>query len=810
MRITDSILFNNFLYNINKVNEKSYITNEELASGKRILNLSTDPIALSKVLSLKDINMRFDQYVTNIESANSVLNAEDTALSNADDLIHKASSLLVEGANSINNDSASRTAIAENLNSITDEIKNSANTIFQGKYLFSGFKTNTQPIQDETQEVTITNTGGSSAEMAVSPVYKDINQLESGNYTVHIKDGKLYITNNSGEVVPLDSDSKDESNVGGNTLSDSIDITGKENQWIDTGRGIKIKLPDTTTEQTISFSYKAGGNDIYEGDDGERDVEYTDGLTSPITITAKDIYKPTNQTVENNNYMLDKTTNNAVTKETQLTDITLSESLKNVAIQTGYDIEIKGTDHNGNIVSGVFNVSSTSLTINDLIKKVESLDSTEELTNNKTLVTSSNQIATASTTLGSLGIVSTTSTLIFTGKNHSGVSVNVSYAVSAGTTLSAIDQFIGSNFNVTVEVQHGKIVLEDNQAGESDLSLNVHTKDTNNPVFGYFFETSKGGSGGFKDTVEGYVKNGHLFFKDKRPSDSKFNLSFSIKDPTSSPPETKPNVFGVFNVSVLGKGIDVFKELRDASYALEHPNENNQIGIPTHWSQGTTLKPTLSGNYLGGKNDTWTVNVVKGSNDLSVDGASATLDVTDSNNNKVATINITNNGGKYDIEVKNKDGVLIYNAKDKTDLSGIVIETEQAKDSFNESDTGVNGIAGVTLNFDSGGLKEVLKDGDSFSFKLSNAIENALGKSEDALNQILAARSIIGARTNRMSLAKDRIDYIKVSNSKTISELEDANVAKVYTDYQRNLIVMQALLNTGSKLTSQNLFDYLR
>ncbi len=810
MRITDNILFNNFLYNINKVNEKTYVTNEELASGKRLLNLSSDPIALSKVLSLKDINMRFDQYVTNIDSANSVLNAEDTALSNADDLMHKAGALLVEGANSTNNDDASRTAIAEELDSITDELKNSANTIFQGKYLFSGYKTDTKPIQNKTQEVVVTNTGGADVETEISTVYNDINQFESGNYTIHVQNGKLYITNNSGEIVPLDSDSKDESNVGGNTLSDYIDITGKENQWIDTGRGIKIKLADINTQQTVSISYKAGGNDIYEGDDGERDVEYSDGLTSPITITAKDIYKPTNQTVKNNNYMLDKTTNNPVTKETKLTDITLSESLKQVVVDTGYAIEIKGTDHNGNIVSGVFNVSSTSLTINDLINKVKSLDSTEEIVNNKTLVVSGGHIATGSTTLGSLGFVNTTSTLIFSGTNHSGVSISVSYAVSANTTLSNINQFIATNFDAKVDIQHGKIVIEDNQNKESDLSVAVHKKDDNNPIFGYFFEVSKGGSGGFRDTVDGYVKDGHIFFKDKRPSNSKFNLSFTIKDATTTPPEIKPNIFGVFNVSTLGRGIDVFKQMRDASYALRHPNENNQIGIPTHWSQGTTMRPTITGNYLGGNNDTWNVKVVQGSDDLSLNGASVELEVTDSNNDKVATISIKNNGGIYDIQVKNKDGVLIYNNKNAVDLNNIVIETAQAKNGFNINNTGVNGIAGVTLNFDSGGLKEVFEKGDSFSFKVNNAIENALGKSEDALNQILAARSVVGARTNRMSLAHDRISYTQVSNSKTISELEDANVAKVYTDYQRNLTVMKALLNTGSQLTSQNLFDYLR
>ncbi len=808
MRITDNILFNNFLYNINKVNERMYKINSEMASGKRLLDLSSDPIALSKVLSLRDINMRFDQYTINIESATAVLNAEDTALSNADDLIHRAGELLVKGANSTNNDLASRTAIAEELDAVVSELRNSANTVFQGKYLFSGYKTDTAPIQDQTQEVAVVS--NSDAEVDVSPTFKDINELQSGSYKIIISNHRLSIENASGEVVPIDADLKDTSDTGGNVLADSVDISGMSGKWIDTGRGIKIKLPDVDTDQVIDITYKAGGKDLYMGDDGARDVEYSDQLTTPVTITAREIYKPTNQTLENNNYMLDKTTGNPITKQTHLTDITLTEALNSVALQTGYEIEINGLDHNGNLVKGTFSITSSSLTVEDLIKKVESLDSTEVLENNRLLLRSDGSLATASTTLGSAHLLSGVSTLIFSGTTHSGVAVAVSYTVSAGTTLGSIASMISGNFDADATVQHGKIVVEDTVSGESDLSVNIQTKDTSNPIFGSFFEKSKGGSGGFKDTVEGFVKDGHLLFSDKRPSNSKFDISFSVKDTSTSPPTDKPNIFGVFNMKVLGRGVDVFREMRDASYALKHPDIMNQVGVASQWIDGSTLKAQTGGVYLGGVNDTWTVRVAKGSGDISANGATAQLEVTDSNGKQVATVDITNNNGKYDIEVKNADGIIIYNVKNADNLDNIVIQTREPSDTFTENDTGVNGQPGVTISLEPTGVTPVLRDGDSFSFKLTNAVENALGKSEDALNQILSARSIVGARTNRMSLAKERIDYIKISNDKTISQLEDADIAKVFTDYKRNLIVMQALLNVGSKLTSYNLFDYLK
>ncbi len=806
MRITDNILFNNFLYNINKINEKTYTTNSQMSSGKKLLDLSSDPISLSKVLSLKDINMRFDQYITNIASANSILDAEDTSLSNADDLIHRASSLLIKGANSTNNDEASRTAISEELDSIIEELGNSANTIFQGKYLFSGFKTDTQPIQDKTQEVAVIDTGGGyNMEAEIAPVYKDINQLESGNYTIHIKDGRLSLKDSTGGAVPIDGNSKDESDVGGNVLANSIDISDKKDTWIDLGRGVRIKLSDVGSTYDIDISYKSGGNNIYMGDEGVRDVEYSDGLASPVTITAKDIYKPTNQAIESNNYLFDKTTGNYITKETELSDITLNEALSNVALQTGYKIEISGSDHNGNLINGVLSIVS-GMSVNDMINKIESLDSTEELENNKVLVTSGGTLADASSTLSALNLVHGSSTVTFSGMNHSGTTINISYAVSGGTTLGNMAPFISNNFSAYVTTEHGRIVIKDNKSGESKLKVSAQTKDGKNPLFGYFFESSKGGSGGLKDMVEGKVENGHIILEDKRPSESKFNLSFTIKDSSDT---VQPNIFGVFNIKTLGKGIDVFRELSDASYALKHPNENNQIGMPTHWSGGTTMLPTISGTYLGGINDKWTAKVIEGSDDLSVDGATSRILVTNNKNETVATVDIANDGGKYDIQVKNKEGILIYNVKGASDLNSIVVETEQASNNFSKQDEGVNGKPGVTLGFDSGGLTEVFKEGDSFSFNLSNSIENAIGKSEEALNQILSARSIVGARTNRMSLAGERINSVKISNSKTISELEDANMADVFSDYKRNLVIMQALLNVGSKLTSHNLFDYI-
>ncbi len=825
MRVTENILFSNFLYNINKINSDTYKTNSQMSSGRRLLNLDSDPISLMKVLSLKDINSRFEQYTTNINSANSVLDAQDTALNNADNLLQKADSLLIQGANAVNSDDTSRKAIAQQLNSIRKEIVNSANTIFEGKYLFGGLKTDTKPIQDKPQAVAVTSQTLSDPnkviEIETTENYRDINQFDSGNYTIKIENSKLSILKD-GNAVPIDQDSEDNSHVGGNNLVTTVDLTKeniqdkiRNNDWIDTGRGIKIRLKDMDVDSELSsftaavgVSYTAGGESVYMGDNGHRNIEYSDGLTSPVTTNAKETYKPYNQTLQNSNFMIDKSTQDPVTEESKLTDISLNEALSRVKLETGSTITINGNDHNGNYVSGAFSVASTS-TFQNLIDYVKTLDSIEMQQNNKVIKKIDGTIAASSTTLASISPGITSNIDIFGINSAGGV---VSFVVSAGTTVGSMVSLMSTNFGVDASFEHGLIKLKATTAGESKLKVFAQTHDSKNAVFGTFVEKSKGGSGGFIDTVDGSVKNGHLLFEDERPGESKFNISFSIKDSTSSPAS---NIFGVFNTKVLGKGVDVFKELRDASQALLHENSINQIGKPTQWHNGSSYAVSLSGKYYGGIDDNWTVKVNSNTlNDATAAVQELSLGVANNQGDVVANVSIVDNGsGNYELTVTNKDDIVLQhetNSDLDSLLSNIVIETQNyqtIKDTNNIN--GINGLQGVTLNFSQVTDSSTFQSGDFFSFDLSNSLERSIGKIQESLGQVLTSRAITGARTNRMTLAKERIDSIKITNSKTISELEDANIAEVFADFQRNQIVMQATLNAGSKISSRNLFDYL-
>jgi len=784
MRITQSMLYNNFLYNLNNVNSQLYTTQTQMASGKSINNLSDNPIALSQVLSLNDLQSRLTQYKSNINWANSVLSAQDTATNNISTLLQNSGSLIIQAANATN-DLASNASIAQQLQAIEAEIKNSANTMFGGKYLFSGFLTNTAPIQDITPQAAIVNTDNSEIQIKTSNNFGDINLLNTGNYSIKIENGRLSILQN-GVYIPISVDGTDRSMAGGNSLSTSVDISNllQTGGWFDTGRGISIYIPPNTQHATLEFSYTKGANNMYVGDENNQSIAYSDGLTSPITINAKDFLYQQHQTITSNNQLLN-TSNDPATNQTKLVDLHLSNALSSVALQTGYTIIATGTDHSGNIVSGSFTVSADA-TVSNLLNFIDNLSSKEILQNNKVLTLADGSIASSSTTIGQL---TGGSGITVNGFTHSGAQISLN--VSAGTTLGTFLSQISVNFNVSATISHGLIQIDDNQTGPSKLGINIQTQTQQNPAFGMFYTISDGSSGGFVSTVSAIIQNGHIVVTDLRGDKSQMDLSLEVIDNNGNP---QPNIFGVFNMTTLGGGVDVFKALDNAQAAIMG-SQVNQISQPSQWIGGSTLQPTLSGYYTGNISDTWTITVTSAASP-NIASAVHILTITDSKDNSVGQITITPQttlgNTTYNINVVDSQGNNVYSANNQSNLENIQLPY------------------GVVLNLNqSGNLTQVLNQGDSFSFKLTNMLQQSITNIQNSLGQVDANRSIIGAYEQRMQLAQTRIENLSLSNAQAISNLQDANYAQVIGDYEREITIMQALLQSFAKVNQLSLFNYI-
>ena len=123
-------------------------TQQQLATGKRILTPSDDPSASSRVLELGQLIDTTKQYQRNSDYAETRLKLEENVLAEAGDVLQRVRELAVR-ANNGTLSAGDRNAIAVEVRANLDALLQLANSKdATGEYLFSGFKTGTQAFTD--------------------------------------------------------------------------------------------------------------------------------------------------------------------------------------------------------------------------------------------------------------------------------------------------------------------------------------------------------------------------------------------------------------------------------------------------------------------------------------------------------------------------------------------------------------------------------------------------------------------------------------------------------------------------------------
>ena len=145
MRITQNMMSNIFVRNIQKQAEAMLQRQEQLASQKRINRPSDDPGGMARVLDGRSTLAAIDQYVENIKQGKTRLEITETTLEQADDLVQQARKL-AEANSGAEVTADQRLLAAENAKEIYDQVMQLANSRFGGRYMFSGYQTNTAPF----------------------------------------------------------------------------------------------------------------------------------------------------------------------------------------------------------------------------------------------------------------------------------------------------------------------------------------------------------------------------------------------------------------------------------------------------------------------------------------------------------------------------------------------------------------------------------------------------------------------------------------------------------------------------------------
>jgi len=146
MRISTSQFIQQGLSQILTQQRQIADTQEQLATGRRVVRPSDDPAAATRSLSLRESIATLQQYNDNNDFAQSRLQAEEVALISAGDLLQRARELAIQ-ANNATQTNETRAGTAVELQGILDGLLSAANTRdANNEYIFAGYRTAAPPF----------------------------------------------------------------------------------------------------------------------------------------------------------------------------------------------------------------------------------------------------------------------------------------------------------------------------------------------------------------------------------------------------------------------------------------------------------------------------------------------------------------------------------------------------------------------------------------------------------------------------------------------------------------------------------------
>jgi flagellar hook-associated protein 3 FlgL len=173
MRVSTEMVMSSTLTDINDAQVTMDHTQNELSSGRTILEPSNNPFGASQVIDLQSTLDGLTSYEKSAQDGVSWLNTASGALANVNEVSQRVRELLVQASNGINSQ-ADRENIADEVQQITETVKQDADTQYAGQYVFSGTATGTAPYKQGAEDTyhgnagTITRTVGPGQSVTVS------------------------------------------------------------------------------------------------------------------------------------------------------------------------------------------------------------------------------------------------------------------------------------------------------------------------------------------------------------------------------------------------------------------------------------------------------------------------------------------------------------------------------------------------------------------------------------------------------------------------------------------------------------------
>jgi flagellar hook-associated protein 3 FlgL len=145
VRITQGILTNSMLRNLNQSYTRLGSLQDQLATGKKITKPSDDPVVAMRGISYRGDLNNIEQYKRNIDEVNNYLDSTDIALDQATSALQRMRELTVQASNGVYTDDE-RANIAKEISQLREQLIDIGNSKVSGKYIFNGTQTTTPPL----------------------------------------------------------------------------------------------------------------------------------------------------------------------------------------------------------------------------------------------------------------------------------------------------------------------------------------------------------------------------------------------------------------------------------------------------------------------------------------------------------------------------------------------------------------------------------------------------------------------------------------------------------------------------------------
>ncbi|MFA9464530.1 MAG: hypothetical protein ACERKN_09605 [Velocimicrobium sp.] len=193
MRITNQMMTTNMLNNINRNKKNVDTLGYQYATQQKIEKPSDDPVVAVRSLKYRTQITELEQYLgKNIPDAKNWMDTAESAMKSVNSVLEYMSSYCNNGATDTL-ETSDRNSIIETLKQYKDQIYSDANADYAGRYLFTGFRTDTPLLYDK---------AALTQQEANNTIYTIKENLSFSDVTskTYVKGGASYAPGTAGDV----------------------------------------------------------------------------------------------------------------------------------------------------------------------------------------------------------------------------------------------------------------------------------------------------------------------------------------------------------------------------------------------------------------------------------------------------------------------------------------------------------------------------------------------------------------------------------------------------------------------------------